>query len=142
MAIKVGDCFMGRITRIVPFGAFVALEECAGEGMIHISEMSPAFIGEISDCAAVGDAVLVKVLRIDDRGRIALSRRQAMTEEEMAAERRRFSTGGRCAPKETTHDGAVSCDFEEMLRRFRITSEETLTTLRRSAGTRRTRRKR
>lgn len=151
MAIGIGACYRGRITRIAPFGAFAALEGTDGEqnGMIHISELSPGYVRQVSDLVSVGDSVTVKVLRIDERGRIALSRRQAMTEDEAAEERKRLSadrkkTADMPPPKDTRCHTAEDTaeDFEEMLRRFRAASEETLTVLRRSAHGRRTRRKR
>ncbi len=160
MAIGIGDCYRGRITRIASWGAFAALEDADRTngtlcGMIHISELSPAYVREVSDIVAVGDVVTVKVLRIDAHGRIALSRRQAMTEAEQAEERCRFGRQkGRLtedfrmrgehrhtAENAVTADAATA-DFEEMMRRFRQSSEEKLTALRRSADGRHGRRKR
>ena len=93
MAVGIGTCYQGRITRIVPWGAFVTLEGTDGiqNGLIHISELSSGYVKQVSDLVSVGDTVTVRVLHIDDRGRIALSRRQAMTEEEQAEERQRTS---------------------------------------------------
>ena len=148
MAVGIGACYQGRITRIVPWGAFVTLEGTDGiqNGLIHISELSSGYVTQVSDLVSVGDTVTVRVLHIDDRGRIALSRRQAMTEEEQAEERKKLSSDRR-----RTVDGISSKNdavdasedgFEEMMRRFRSESEERLKTLRRSENSRRMGKKR
>ena len=148
MAVGIGACYQGRITRIVPWGAFVTLEGTDGiqNGLIHISELSSGYVTQVSDLVSVGDTVAVRVLHIDDRGRIALSRRQAMTEEEQAEERKKLSrTGKRTADvtsSETAASNASEDGFEEMMRRFRSESEERLKTLRRSENIRRTGKKR
>ena len=148
MAVGIGACYQGRITRIVPWGAFVTLEGTDGKqnGLIHISELSSGYVKQVSDLVSVGDTVTVRVLRIDDRGRIALSRRQAMTEEEQAEERKKLSRTGKRTADVTSSEAAASNasedGFEEMMRRFRSESEERLKTLRRSENIRRTGKKR
>lgn len=70
--VKVGEEFQGRITRLMDFGAFA--EVLPGqEGLIHISEMAPHRVEKVSDVVKVGDVVPVKVVNIDDLGRINLS---------------------------------------------------------------------
>lgn len=166
MAIEIGGCCKGRVTRTTAYGAFVALEGDgrAVSGMIHISELSPGFIREVSECVTVGESVTVKVLSIDEHGRIALSRRQAMTEEEQRAERAKLrgsrntvrrqtepTVDERGVPTEYTpyvradsrHAAAPSdMGFEDMMRRFQAESEEKFGALRRSADGRKARRKR
>lgn len=148
MAVGIGACYQGRITRIVPWGAFVTLEGTDGiqNGLIHISELSSGYVTQVSDLVSVGDTVTVRVLHIDDRGRIALSRRQAMTEEEQAEEQKKLSRTGKrtadVASSEAAASNASEDGFEEMMRRFRSESEERLKTLRRSENIRRTGKKR
>jgi polyribonucleotide nucleotidyltransferase len=68
-----GDVYAGRITRIIPIGAFV--EFLPGkEGMIHISQLADYRVGKVEDEVAVGDEVIVKVREIDNKGRINLTR--------------------------------------------------------------------
>ncbi|MCM0590443.1 MAG: polyribonucleotide nucleotidyltransferase [Gloeotrichia echinulata IR180] len=68
-----GDVYVGRITRIIPIGAFV--EFLPGkEGMIHISQLADYRVGKVEDEVAVGDEVIVKVREIDNKGRINLTR--------------------------------------------------------------------
>ncbi|HIK03772.1 MAG TPA: polyribonucleotide nucleotidyltransferase [Trichormus sp. M33_DOE_039] len=68
-----GDVYAGRVTRIIPIGAFV--EFLPGkEGMIHISQLADYRVGKVEDEVAVGDEVIVKVREIDNKGRINLTR--------------------------------------------------------------------
>ncbi|MBW4667601.1 MAG: polyribonucleotide nucleotidyltransferase [Cyanomargarita calcarea GSE-NOS-MK-12-04C] len=84
-----GDVYVGRVTRIIPIGAFV--EFLPGkEGMIHISQLADYRVGKVEDEVAVGDEVVVKVREIDNKGRINLTRLgihpdQATTAREAAA---------------------------------------------------------
>jgi polyribonucleotide nucleotidyltransferase len=69
-----GDVYLGRVTRIIPIGAFV--EFLPGkEGMIHISQLSEARVEKVEDVVNVGDQVTVRVREIDNRGRINLTLR-------------------------------------------------------------------
>jgi polyribonucleotide nucleotidyltransferase len=68
-----GDVYAGRVTRIIPIGAFV--EFLPGkEGMIHISQLADYRVGKVEDEVAVGDEVIIKVREIDSKGRINLTR--------------------------------------------------------------------
>ena len=70
---KVGEEFEGVVTRIVPFGAFVALFPGA-EGLLHISQLAEGRVEKVEDVLKVGDKVRVKVAEIDSQGRINLIR--------------------------------------------------------------------
>jgi polyribonucleotide nucleotidyltransferase len=68
-----GDVYAGRVTRIIPIGAFV--EFLPGkEGMVHISQLADYRVGKVEDEVAVGDEVIIKVREIDQKGRINLTR--------------------------------------------------------------------
>jgi len=71
MAIEVGAILEGKVSGITKFGAFIDLPE-SKTGMVHISEVAPTFITEISDYVKVGQIVKVKVLAVND-GKISLS---------------------------------------------------------------------
>ncbi|NOY65427.1 MAG: polyribonucleotide nucleotidyltransferase [Nitrospirae bacterium] len=75
--IEVGQIYMGKVKRIVDFGAFVEVAP-GTEGLLHISQISDRRIGKVSDVLKVGDEVLVKVIDIDELGRVKLSRKDAM----------------------------------------------------------------
>lgn len=75
--LQPGMVFLGRVTRIMNFGAFV--EFLPGkEGLIHISKLDKKRVQKVEDVVHVGDEILVKVLDIDKQGRINLSRKDAL----------------------------------------------------------------
>jgi len=78
----VGSIVEGKVVRIVPFGAFVALESTI-DGLIHISQVSVHRIAKVEDELKVGDVVRCKVLEVNPEAkRISLSRREALLEED------------------------------------------------------------
>lgn len=70
--IEVGEISEGEVKRIQPFGAFVEIAP-GKEGLVHVSKMSTQYVDDPSKIVKVGDKVKVKVVEIDDRGRINLS---------------------------------------------------------------------
>ena len=79
-----GDVFAGKVTRVIPIGAFV--EFLPGqEGMIHISQLADYRVGKVEDEVSVGDDVIVKVREIDGRGRVNLTRLNIHPDEAAAA---------------------------------------------------------
>jgi polyribonucleotide nucleotidyltransferase len=79
-----GDVYAGKVTRIIPIGAFV--EFIPGkEGMIHISQLADYRVGKVEDEVSVGDEVIVKIREIDNRGRINLTRLGIHPDEAAAA---------------------------------------------------------
>ncbi len=82
--LSAGDVYVGRVTRIIPIGAFV--EFLPGkEGMIHISQLADYRVGKVEDEVAVGDEVIIKVREIDSRGRVNLTRLGIHPDEAAAA---------------------------------------------------------
>ncbi len=80
--IEVGGIYYGEVVRIMNFGAFVDLG-CGGkEGLLHISKISKKRIKNVEDVLHVGDKVTVKVIEIDDQGRINLSMKDLEEEKE------------------------------------------------------------
>jgi polyribonucleotide nucleotidyltransferase len=73
---EIGKLYKGRITRIMNFGAFCEIFT-GKEGLIHVSELADRYVKNVEDVVKVGDEVLVKVIEIDDQGRINLSRKRA-----------------------------------------------------------------
>lgn len=86
--VQVGETYLGKVTRIMGFGAFVELLP-GKEGLIHISQLAKERVSRVEDVVNVGDEVLVKVIEIDKQGRINLSRKAALAEAEAAANRNR-----------------------------------------------------
>jgi polyribonucleotide nucleotidyltransferase len=79
-----GDVYLGRVTRIIPIGAFVELLP-GKEGMIHISQLADHRVGKVEDEVGVGDEVIVKVREIDNKGRVNLTRLNIHPDEAAAA---------------------------------------------------------
>ncbi|MBD0343388.1 MAG: polyribonucleotide nucleotidyltransferase, partial [Coleofasciculus sp. Co-bin14] len=79
-----GDVYAGRVTRIIPIGAFVEILP-GKEGMIHISQLADYRVGRVEDEVAVGDEVVVKVREIDSKGRLNLTRLGIHPDEAAAA---------------------------------------------------------
>jgi len=69
---KVGEIFQGKVKKILDFGAFVEILPNQ-EGLLHISQISPSRVTRIEDFFRVGDIISVKVISIDEQGRINLS---------------------------------------------------------------------
>lgn len=76
---EVGKLYEGTVTRLMNFGAFVEILP-GKEGLVHISQLGPERYNTVEDAVRVGDKVWVKVVEIDDLGRVNLSRKKAMEE--------------------------------------------------------------
>ena len=72
-----GCCYTGTVTRIIPIGAFVEIAP-GKEGLVHISKLDHKRVEKVEDVVEVGDKVTVKFLGTDEKGRINLSRRDAL----------------------------------------------------------------
>jgi polyribonucleotide nucleotidyltransferase len=72
---ELGVVYNGKVVKTVDFGAFVNFLG-ARDGLVHISELAPQRVGKVTDVVNVGDAVKVKVLGFDDRGKVKLSMKQ------------------------------------------------------------------
>lgn len=81
MPVSVGEIVEGKITDIMQYGVFVKLNE-GKSGLVHISEVSNEYVEDINQVLKKGDTVKVKVLSIDDSGKIALSIKKALPREE------------------------------------------------------------
>jgi len=79
--IKVGTIYQGKVVSTKDFGAFVELAP-GTDGMCHISELADGYVEKVDDVVKIGDVIKVKVLNVDDNGRIKLSRRAAIADEE------------------------------------------------------------
>ena len=73
MDLEVGNIYIGKVTRIMNFGAFVEIAP-GKEGMIHISKLAKERVEKVEDVVAIGDEVKVKVIEIDNQGRVNLMR--------------------------------------------------------------------
>ena len=75
--VEVGEVYLGKVTRLMNFGAFV--EVLPGkEGLVHISKLAKERVENVEDVVNVGDEIMVKVIEIDKQGRINLSRKDCL----------------------------------------------------------------
>ncbi len=74
--IEVGRVYTGKVKRIMPFGAFCEIAP-RKEGLVHVSELSDKFVKNVEEVVKIGDEIKVKVVGIDELGRINLSKKQA-----------------------------------------------------------------
>ncbi len=74
--VGVGEVFTGEVVRLMDFGAFVQILP-GKDGLVHVSELAPWRVEQVSDIVKLGDKVQVKVIEIDEKGRTNLSMKQA-----------------------------------------------------------------
>lgn len=132
MALEVGTCVEGKVTGITKFGAFVELE--GGQtGMVHISEVAPTYVKEIRDHVTENQKVKVKILNIGEDGKISLSIKKAMDPPaRINRSTTRHTSPGRPGGFEWQSTRTESSNFEEMMSRFKQTSDEKMLDLKRS----------
>ena len=122
MDLTVGAIVEGKVTGITKFGAFVALPENKS-GMVHISEVASSFVNDIKDFLQEGQQVKVKIINIDQQGRINVSIKKAQPQEPRQPrfqQRREGAPRGRAqqAPKDPS-----TMTFEDKLKAFMTDSE-------------------
>ncbi len=78
---ETGAIYTGKVTRIIPIGAFVEFAP-GKEGLVHISKLDFKRVEKVEDICAVGDEMMVKFLGIDEKGRLNLSRKDALPKPE------------------------------------------------------------
>lgn len=124
MQLEIGKIYEGKVTGITKFGAFVELE-AGTTGMVHISEVANTFVNEIKDHLVEGQAVKVKVLTINDDGKISLSIKKAIDTPPLAP-RRDFkrSNDRRNDTWEPKKPAPTAVTFEDMMSKFKQNSEE------------------
>lgn len=74
---EVGDVYLGKVIKIMNFGAFVQFANNK-EGLVHISKLDHKRVDKVEDVVKEGDEIMVKIIEIDDKGRINLSRKDVM----------------------------------------------------------------
>lgn len=148
MSLSVGNIVNGKVTGITNFGAFVETED-GSRGMIHISEVSRAYVEDIKSVLKVGQAVTVKVISVSDDGKIALSLKQLEKPDEgrKSAQKNNRQRQNQTQPKPrkkyepappVTSPGnfewqssSAGGSFEDMMSKFKRTSEDKMSDLKR-----------
>lgn len=137
MSIEVGSKVQGKVTGITNFGAFVELPG-GTTGLVHISEVADSYVKDVNDHLKVGDQIEVKVIS-EKEGKTSLSIKKAIDRPEGYSERparqgrdnrnsKGFRSKGNFKPKES---------FEDKMASFLKSSEENLSTLKRSTESKR-----
>ena len=134
MEFGVGSVLEGKVTGITKFGAFVSLPE-GKSGLVHISEIAYSYVNDVKDHLKEGQEVKVKVIGIDENGRINLSIKKAMDPPPRPAGQ------GRPMGRPGRHNGggfrgkpapAEPASFEDRLKQFMAASDSKLSELRQS----------
>lgn len=149
MQLEVGKIYEGKVTGITKFGAFIDLGENR-TGMVHISEVAPTFVKEITDFISMDETVKVRVLNIGDDGKISLSIKRAVEnpapsqqrpqsqqrfQQSQQRPRSSYNNGGNRGPRDFSQprqQESGSKGFEDMLSKFMQRSDEKISDLRKS----------
>ena len=133
MAIEIGSIIEGKISRVMPFGAFVNLPDDK-VGLVHISEASVTYIEDINEHLKVGDTVKVKVIKIDDNGKISLSIKKAVEKkkEKRVVQKEKSNAPIRPADIDWGRRNDEELSFEDKLSKFKQDSDERMLALKRS----------
>ena len=142
MDVEVGSIVEGKVSGVTNFGVFVEIG--GATGMVHISEVARNYVKDLKEYVQVGQAVKVKVISVSPEGKIGLSMKQA-EEPEQREERRQPRRERESAKVSRGADSfefrpkqQESLSFEDMLSRFKQTSDEKLGGLKKASDNRRT----
>lgn len=131
MQLEVGMVLEGKVTGITKFGAFVELPG-GRTGMVHISEVASTFVKEIRDYVTENQTIKVKILNINEDGKISLSMKRAVDPPPRTGNSApRQQRPGRPGNYEWQSRRNESGSFEEMMSRFKQTSDEKMSDLKR-----------
>ncbi len=138
MGLEVGMIVEGKVTSITKFGAFIDLEG-GKTGMVHISEVAPTYVNDIKDFLREGQEVKVKVLNISEDGKISLSIKKAMSQPQRKPSFQQ-NRGSASRTQQPSRPGnfewqssrrSEPASFEDMLSKFKQTSDEKMSDLKR-----------
>ena len=130
MQIDVGQILEGKVTGITNFGVFVELGE-GKTGMVHISEVAQTYVNQISDYVKQGDVVKVKVLSASEDGKISLSMKKAQENVKRERKPRPAQSNKPDMSYVWTSKKSEPASFEEMMSKFKQTSDEKFSDLKR-----------
>ncbi len=134
MSLQVGDIVEGKVSNVMPFGAFISLPDNK-TGLVHISEVASDYIKDIGEHLKQGDEVKVKVIRIDDDGKISLSIKKAKEPKQKRCEVvKEQKPKAPIRPMDIDWSKSLSeeMSFEDKLNKFKQDSDEKMLALKRS----------
>ncbi|MGN0576345.1 MAG: S1 RNA-binding domain-containing protein [Ruminococcus sp.] len=140
MQLEIGKIYEGKVKGITQYGAFVDIDG-GGTGMVHISEIANTYVSEIRDHLTENQQVKVKVIGINEAGKVSLSIKKAVENPQPQGQNQNRNNNRRrndaqrskpnvWEPKKTVPMSELS--FEDMLTRFKQNSEERMCDLKRS----------
>lgn len=138
MQLAVGEIVEGKITSVKDYGVFVDLGD-GKSGMVHISEIAQTYVSQIRDFVKEGDQVKLKVLSVSDDGKISLSIKRAMEPKSDSVRPARQEKKVYTPKPAPVPDGSYvwtakkseSASFEDMMSKFKATSDEKFSDLKR-----------
>lgn len=137
MQLEIGKIYDGKVKSITNYGAFVEVPVEGGKpvtGMVHISEVASTFVNEIRDFLTEGQDVRVKVIQVNEQGKISMSIKKAAADEQPAPKPRpqRREREQRTVWEPKPQKPASEMTFEDMMSRFKQNSEERMCDIKRN----------
>ncbi len=134
MQLEIGKIYTGKVKGITQYGAFVDIDG-GGSGMVHISEIANTFVNEIRDHLTENQEVKVKVIGINEAGKVSLSIKKAIPNPEPQQKPKRQNDNRRgkpniYEPKKSVPQSEMS--FEDMISHFKQSSEERICDIKRN----------
>jgi len=145
MSVEVGKVLEGKVISVMPFGAFVSLPE-GRTGLVHISEVALDYVQNVSDHLKENDEVRVKVVSVDEKGKISLSIKRVILDERKSksgahAKKSGEQNKGPVRPASidwSANKGAApELSFEDKLSKFKTDSDERMQDIKRSFDSKR-----
>ncbi len=136
MQLEVGLIVEGKVTGITKFGAFVEIES-GKTGLVHISEVSNVFVKEVKDHLSEGQSVKVKVLNAQPGGKIELSIKQAMDNQQPRNNFNDSGRSGRFGNNRRNEPAGTGNAFEDMMNKFKKLSDDKLSDVKKNTESRR-----
>lgn len=145
MQLEIGSIFEGKVSGITKYGVFVDLPD-GNSGMVHISEISDSFVREIRDYVTENQVVKVKFLGVNEQGKISLSMKAAQekkntTNYQPKKPNNRFNRNNNSnkgpGSFEWSKKNNNAASFEDMLSKFKQTSDEKISDLKRTTESKR-----
>lgn len=140
MQLDMDTVYEGTVTGLTNFGAFVKLDN-GTTGMVHISEVAAEYVSNINEHLSEGDQVKVKVIEINEKGKVSLSIKKALPQPEKPERKpkpqnKNTNKGWKGTPREEQN---APMTFEDMMAKFKTQSEDKFSDLNRNAAKRGTR---
>ena len=133
MALEVGQIVEGKVSGITGFGAFVDFP--GGEtGLVHISEVARDYVKDINEHLSVGQEVKVKVLSMDEKGKISLSIKKAQPPVQRQAS---APFSGKPAEIDWSSNQQSDMSFEDMMASFKVSSDARMLDIKRNVEAKR-----